>query len=312
MNTPQRYPNLFIVGAPKSGTTAMARHLQIHPDIYTPLQKEFTFFGKDLIRYAELISEQRYLDWFKDWEEEKYALDASPTYLYSQTAPYEFKDKSPGCKAIIMLRNPLEVAYSMYFEALQGGREDRDSFETAWNMEEKRLNGVGIPKNARLEYTTRYKSLGLYSQHVQHYWNVLGKENVHIIIFDDFKIDNKLSYIKLLNFLEIPLVLPNEFRIHNPSTKSKFKFITHFATTPPTWMGQVGGLFLSKSTRWKIRNFIRQKNMTEIKKAKISQKMQLVLTEHYSAEIDSLSALLNRDLSNWKSSIPLDTVEAGK
>jgi len=300
MTRTSRYPNLFIVGAPKSGTTAMSKHLMSHPDIYTPLQKEFTFFGKDLVRYAPLPSEGSYLGWFKSWTHERYALDASPTYLYSKSAPYEFLEKSPDSKVIIMIRNPIEVAYSMYFEALLGGREDQDTFEKAWVLEPRRIEGQNIPKNARLEFTTRYQSLGMYTEQINHYVEVFGKDNVHIILFDDFKQSNKASYEKLLRFLNLPFVYPQEFKIHNPSTAARFTTITHFATTPPRWLGKVGSLFLSKSVRWKIRNFIRQKNMKEVKKPPISKETKEKLLKHYSEEIDNLSNLLDRDLSHWK------------
>lgn len=300
MTKTQRYPNLFIVGAPKSGTTAMSKHLMSHPDIYTPLQKEFTFFGNDLVRYAPVPSEKSYLGWFESWKSERYALDASPTYLYSMTAPYEFLEKSPDSKVIIMIRNPIEVAYSMYFEALLGGREDQDSFELAWKLEVKRINGQNIPKNARLEYTTRYQSLGMYANHINHYTKIFGKENVHIIMFDDFKKNNKICYEKLLEFLSLPNVYPKEFKVHNPSTAARFTSITHFATTPPRWLGKVGGLFLSKSVRWRIRNYIRQKNMKEVKKPPIAKETRAKLLEHYSEEIEKLSNLLGRDLSHWR------------
>jgi hypothetical protein len=295
-----RYPNLFIVGAPKSGTTAMARHLVAHPDIYTPLQKEFTYFGKDLVRYAELITEKAYLNWFEAWKEESYALDASPTYLYSKSAPYEFLEKSPDAKIVIMLRNPVEVAYSMYFEALFGDREDIKTFEEAWALESKRLNGEGIPPHARLEYTTRYQSLGLYSRHVEHYKNVFGAENVHIILFDDFKESNKASYEGLLDFLGLPYIYPDSFKVHNPSKVARSPKLTHFVTTPPKWMGTVGSFFLPKSTRWKIRDFIKNKNTKVADKPVISIETKEMLQVHYANEIIELENLLARSLAKWK------------
>ncbi|MBU2877830.1 sulfotransferase family protein [Aliiglaciecola lipolytica] len=294
------YPNLFIVGAPKSGTTAMARHLVAHPGIYTPLQKEFTYFGKDLVRYAELITEKAYLKWFEAWKDEKYALDASPFYLYSDSAPREFLEKSPDAKIIIMLRNPVEVAYSMYFEALFGNREDAKTFEEAWELESKRLQGECMPTNARLEYTTRYQSLGLYSSHITHYRNIFGADNVHIILFDDFKDNNQVCYEKLLDFLGLPYIYPESFKVHNPSKIARSPKLTHFVTTPPKWMGTVGSFILPKTTRWKIRDFIKNKNMKIVDKPKIAPATKAMLQAHYAEEIVELENLLDRSLSQWK------------
>ncbi|WJG10462.1 sulfotransferase [Aliiglaciecola sp. LCG003] len=299
MSSLARYPNLYIVGAPKSGTTAMARHLMAHPDIYTPLQKEFTFFGKDLVRYAELINEKSYLNWFKEWDDETYALDASPTYLYSESAPYEFLEKSPDSKVVIMLRNPVEVAYSMFYEAKFSTREVVNTFEEAWDLEPSRITGDNIPKNARLEYTTRYQSLGLYCDHVEHYLKVMGKENVHIIWFDDFKNNNKASYTGLLDFLGLPHICPAEFQVHNPSKVARSAKLTHFVTTPPKWMGTIGSLFLPKATRWKIRNYVRLKNMKKVEKPRIDPATKAMLQNHYSGDVKRLEKLLNVNLEHW-------------
>lgn len=295
----KKYPNLFIVGAPKSGTTALAKYLATHRDVYAPLQKEFTFFGKDLVRYAELITKKAYLKWFEPWNKQKYALDASPSYLYSKDAPFEMLQVSPNSKAIIMLRNPAEVAYSMYFEALSCARENVENFEDAWDLEPARVAGENIPPLARLEMTTRYQTIGRYFDFVDHYINVFGEDNVHVIIYDDFKANTKGSYTKLLNFLDLPEEFPEEFKVHNPSTRARFAFISHFASTPPKWMGTVGSFFLPKSVRWKIRDFIAKKNAVPIDKPKIKLETSLKLKLFFREDIKKLEKLLARDLSLW-------------
>lgn len=299
MNTPQRYPNLFIVGAPKSGTTSMAKYLSSHDDIYTPLQKEFTYFGSDLVRYATMIETEQYLKWFEPWGVQKYALDASPFYLYSKSAPTEMLKQSPDAKFIIMLRKPSQVAHSMYFQARFGGGEDQDDFEKAWELEQDRLQGKHIPPLARLEFTTRYQSIGKYSEYVKNYFDVCGQDNVHVILFDELKSNPRETYEQLLAFLDLDIQLPEEFTVANASKKAMFPALTRFVSSPPKWMGQATGWLLPKETRWKIRNFIKQKNTVAAEKPKISEAMQNRLDSHFINDIKALEKLLAKDLSAW-------------
>src|ERR1700722_14074148 len=83
-------PNLFIVGAPKSGTTAVASYLGSHPDVFVA-GKELSYFGSDLeFRGVNggrwRIGYDTYLEWFAGHGEEKYRTDRSVFYLYSARA----------------------------------------------------------------------------------------------------------------------------------------------------------------------------------------------------------------------------------
>jgi hypothetical protein len=294
-----RYPNLFIVGAPKSGTTSMAKYLSTHPNIYAPLQKEFTYFGEDLVKYATIIEERQYLRWFEPWNDQYFGLDASPFYLYSKTAPYEMLQKSPDAKFIIMLRKPSQVAYSMYFQALFGGGEDEKEFAKAWELERKRINGRSIPKRARLEFTTRYQSIGKYADYVKNYLKACGKDRVHIIFFEELKNSPVETYQKLLAFLQLENHLPADFAVSNPSKKALFPALTRFVSSPPRWMGYASSWILPKATRWKIRNFIKKKNTVPMEKPKLTEEMSSKLDEYFKSDVKQLEKLLSIDLSHW-------------
>ncbi|MFQ5570582.1 MAG: sulfotransferase, partial [Rhodothermales bacterium] len=109
-------PDFFIVGAPKCGTTAMFRYLQEHPEIYLP-KKEFHHFGSDL-RPPNYQGRNRdravYLSLFAGVTTEKRIGEASVWYLYSKKAAREIKAFAPEADVIIMLRNPVEMMYSLY------------------------------------------------------------------------------------------------------------------------------------------------------------------------------------------------------
>lgn len=294
-----RYPNLFIVGAPKSGTTAMAKYLNSHPDIFAPAQKEFWFFGNDLKRYKAGPTDVQYLEWFTKWNNEIYALDASPFYLYSMSAPSEIKDKVKNPKIIIMLRNPTDLVHSMYHQNCFVGAEDKDSFQKAWDLEEVRLKGSAIPIKCKLEMSIRYKTIGQFSLYVKNYIDHLGKDNVHVIFYDDFKIDAKKCFEHLLHFLNLNTVYPENFEVVNASKKARVPGVTDFFTHPPAWMGSLGSVFISKENRRKIRDFVIKKNTKPTKNPELSNGMTSQLNEYFRADIVRLETLLGKDLGSW-------------
>ena len=137
-----KIPNFFIVGAPKCGTTAMNDYLDQHPDVFMA-HKELHYFGNDL-QVKNRISEQEYLQHFKDAVNEKIIGEASVWYLFSATAAKEIKSFSPDAKVLIMLRNPVDVIYSLHSQHLYDGNEDVLDFESALALDDERKAGRGI------------------------------------------------------------------------------------------------------------------------------------------------------------------------
>src|SRR3974390_940759 len=103
----RRKPNFFIVGAPKSGTSAMSQYLSEHPDIYMA-KKEMNFFGEDL-RFGRRIWRRdlgSYLNEFKTCNSQRRAGEASVWYLFSSRAAEEIRAFDPNSRIIVMLREP--------------------------------------------------------------------------------------------------------------------------------------------------------------------------------------------------------------
>src|SRR3954462_2607244 len=100
MNT----PNLFIVGAPKCGTTAWVEYLRTHPDIFFPNSKEDCFFALDLPKFRFIHSEAEYSRLFAGSGDAKYVGEASAMYLFSKAAPNAMRDYNAAAKILIFLR----------------------------------------------------------------------------------------------------------------------------------------------------------------------------------------------------------------
>ena len=124
-------PNLFIIGAPKCGTTSIYSFLKQHPEIYMPDFKEPHYFGSDLNKKKGVYidTEEEYLSLFIESKNEIFIGEASTYYLYSNLAPMEIFKFNPDSKIIIALRNPIDLIYSLHSQYFFSGNENVLDFE---------------------------------------------------------------------------------------------------------------------------------------------------------------------------------------
>jgi len=299
-------PNFFIVGAAKSGTTALYTYLKQHPEIFMYDRKETRFFGSDLYeRFPHFHLFHRpdldeYLSYFKDVTFEKRIGEATPSYLVSERAAKEIKEFNSKAKIIIMLRNPVDLLYSVHSQHIYDGSENIYDFWKAINatMEERQK----ISRNKEKPFVDKYYYMELpkFYKQVKRYLDVFGKENVHIIIFDDFKNDTRKCYIETLKFLEVSLDFEPEFKIVNPNKVIRSKKLKSLLESPP----YVVKLFV-KIIPYNIRRELFNKlwdfsTSTKYKpRPPLDESIRKKLQFQFKEEIEKLSLLINRDLTHW-------------
>jgi len=120
-------PNLFIVGAPKCGTTFLYEKLQNHPDLFFSKTKELNYFSyHQLKKYSfykdyKTRSESKYLSFYQKADQQKYLVDASVSYFTYDEVPKSIKDFNSESKIILLIRNPAKRAYSHYLMDIRMG-----------------------------------------------------------------------------------------------------------------------------------------------------------------------------------------------
>ena len=291
-------PNLFIVGAAKSGTTSLHNYLNQHPDVFmcTPKEPHFLInneIGKDRIPIG-ISSENEYRNLFIEGKGEKYRGESSVMYLMFPeiVIPKINQQYGEECKIIIMLRNPIERAYSGFQHVKRYNvKEDCTDFKSAWNISEERYF-------SKLDMTpaSRYKELGMYHKQVKSYLN--GIKNVHIIIYDDYQNDSQKEMKKVFDFLGLNIINIDSEKRHMVGgwqwkdkktkklmmkknlLKSVFKIIIPF-----------------KSLRKNIRTEIQDRNTSRV--PEICKDDREMLKEFYKEDVNQLSVLLGRDLNYW-------------
>lgn len=293
-------PNFFIVGAPKCGTTALYAYLRQHPDVFMPATKEPNFFGTDLERRrSQGLTEAQYLSLFEPAGSASRVGEASVRYLYSRTAAAEIAKFSPGAKAIIMLRNPVDTMYSMHAELVYGGSEDLADFGMALDAEPDRLEGRRIPAGANKPAALFYRDGARFTDQVARYFHELGRENVHVIMYDDFRDDPLSVYRQTLAFLGVDEGFTPQMDVINASKQPRSRFVRHLLTQPPGWLRGAVRRVLPADRRRRVFRSVKQLNARTAPRAPMDPELRHQLTAEFAPEVERLGLLLQRDLSAW-------------
>ena len=293
-------PNFFIVGAPKCGTSAMYDYLKPHPEIFMPAYKEPHFFARDFqgSRFERFRKEEDYLALFAQATTEKRVGEASVWYLYSHCAAQEIKDYAPDAQIIIMLRSPVDMIYSLYHQLLYTLCEDIPVFEEALAAEPDRKQGRRMPPGLHImPESLYYHDTAGFTEQVKRYFDVFGRDRVHVIIYDDFKADTPKVYRETLEFLGVNPDFVPDIEIVNPNKYSRNPGLQRFLMEPPSWLMAVGKKVLpvARPIYWKLRKI----NTNYQPRPSLDPAVKAQLQREFLPEVEQLSKLLGRDLTYW-------------
>ena len=303
-----RKANFFIVGAPKCGTTAMTDYLSQHPEIFMPEYKDAFTFGSDLSFIHNIshppdkyrVPVDMFQSWFDGVTTEKRYGDATVWHLYSQRAASEIKEFNPDAKIIIQLRNPVDMMYSLHSHQLFDLNEELEDFEEALAAEEDRKMGRRIPATAYNPSGLCYRSVARFTEQVRRYFDVFGRDQVHVIIFDDLTKDTAMVYRKTLEFLEVDPAYQAKLQIVNTMKQVLSKRFMHFIVNPPRWIAPLGNRLSRVAWLRKIvYDLLVRFNTIEKRRPPMDPVLRKQLQEEFRSEVKSLSDLLGRDLTHW-------------
>lgn len=220
-------PDFFLIGAPRSGTTALSEHLKSHPDIFFSEPKEINYFNTDFLSsLGKLYTEKEYLNvYFSGANKYKRAGEGSIFYLYSTVAVKNILKFNPNAKFIVMLRNPVDMAYSLYSKMLSWGAENIKDFEKAWNMQTDRSRGKYLPAFCKNPKLLQYGSICKVGEQLQRLYGQVNSKQVFVIFFEDFKSNPLKVYKQVLKFLEVDYDGREDFPVINQHTDANYIFM---------------------------------------------------------------------------------------
>ena len=284
-------PNFFIVGAPKSGTTNISYYLIQHTQVFMPENLEPYYFARlDIPQNyeREIISdEKKYLNLFKNAKNCKAIGESSPVYLYCPHSALEIKNRFPNSKIIISLRNPIEIAYSEYFSLKFMGFDKNRSFNELLDSSKEQLDQNEFHIDSLLE-------AGFYSKHIKRFQKIFSKNQIKIIIFEEY-IKNTIPTINsILSFLDIDKSIA-----FKTAPKGAYKVPRNFASQK-----LMNNSTFRKTAKFIIPTAARQKIgerflVKESSRPVLKQNERQRLKETYQDDVENLAKLLGRSLP-WK------------
>ncbi|MDK2596376.1 sulfotransferase domain-containing protein [Pseudoalteromonas obscura] len=273
------YPNLFVVGAPRSGTTAMCLYLKQHPSIHVSILKEPHYFATDLMVQPHAITETS--DYLKLFANSAINAEGSVWYLTSKAAAHNIHTHCKGAKVIIMLRRPWEQIQSLHSLYLRTGNEDQSDLERAISLCKNRREGKCIPPASYFHDGLQYLNNASYYQHVKRYIEIFGK-NVKVILFDDFIKDTRRIMAETFDFIGAAPFDDIEFDQQQATLKIRNTALRQLKQLPDNIRNKLH------------RNHVRVHKTGQV--SSMSRPLKQYLMNYYYTDIQSTANLLERDL----------------
>jgi Sulfotransferase family len=304
---PARVPNFFIVGHPKGGTTALYEMLRRHPQIYMPELKEPRFFDRELhaglrqtATHPDTLDE--YLALFNAATPEQRAGEASPDYLRSQMAARRIAELEPEARIIAILREPASFLRSMHLELLKDHVETEKDLRKAIAREEHKrraseIQGVSNPDGFR--YTAERVQ---YVQQLGRFHAVFPREQVLVLIYDDFRADNEGTLRQVLRFLDVDDTLAIDAVEVNPTVRVRSPRLYSLVRSLYLGRGPLGGAAkaaIKALTPQRLRDHGLRALRRRILYGGVSrpdEELMLELRRRFKGEVVALSEYLDRDL----------------
>ena len=291
-------PNLLIVGAAKSGTTSLHNYLKQHSDIFMSDHKEPHFFINNEIgtnRIPKGISKyDDYIALFKNSESYWYRGESSAMYLQFPDISIKNINKylNDDVKIIIMLRNPIERAFSGYQHVKRYNVMENLDFEDAIKECENRYF-----INTNFTPSSRYINIGLYYTMVKKFKDNFG-ENMHIVIYDDFIADTQNELSKIFSFLNISdFVINTNEKYMVGGWQWKNSFLKKLFLKKNLLNKFIRFILPFQSFKKILRNRLVQVFSTPVVKMKDTTKSSL--QNLYKEDLKKLSTIIDRDLKIW-------------
>lgn len=290
-------PNFFIIGAPKSGTTSLAAYLRDHPEIFVSKPKEPFYFNTDS-SYRDVLSLDAYNSLFeKACTKHKAVGEASVLYLYSKTAVPNILQYNPDAKFIVMLRNPVDMAYSWHYQLLYAQLQRIEDFKDAWNLQVELAESPQAKSWIRDPHLLLYGEICKLGDQIDRLLKFLSKEKLLIICFDDIKNNPKNVYETTLSFLHVSSDNRTDFPIYNENKINRFVWIRRLQNT----LVKLKNKYFDRPTSITgVFNLLSRYNTEGYKRPSLDQEFRAELVEYFREDVQRLSSLINRDLSHWQ------------
>ncbi|MCW3057590.1 MAG: sulfotransferase [Solirubrobacterales bacterium] len=304
----KRIPDFFIVGHAKSGTTALYGMLRRHPQIYMPDNKEPWYFADELRVRAPPRPEgtpktlDEYLSLFAAAGPEQRVGEASALYLWSHTAASAIAAVQPAARIVAILREPASFLRSLHMQFVASYVETETDLRKALELEPARRQGRSIPKHSYWPRTLLYSDHVRYVEQLKRYHAVFPREQVLVLIYEDFRRDNEAAVRQVLDFLDVDDEHPIDVLEANPTVavrSGQLHGLVHAVSVGrgPVSLAVKGTIKSLTPRRWRH-------DLLRVTKQRVvygevpapDEALMLELRRRFEPEVVALSEFMGRDL----------------
>jgi hypothetical protein len=316
------FPDFFVVGAPRCGTTALSRYLSQHPQVCFSRPKEPHYFARfDLQQLEERGWRAEYPRFFAHHHEGHRAVgEGSVSYLYFEETLEFITRINPQARLIAMLRNPMEMLPSYHLRMLFILEEDVDSFAAAWDLQEVRARGERVPRLCTDPRLLLYGEVGRLGEQVDRMFRVAGRERCLVLFHDDLLRDPRSVYRQVLDFIGLDDDGRTEFPSRQPSRRYRHRWLQRLVYKPPVAHGGLleerlaragyeaegrnpkagaKGSGRKKPLPLRLHRRLRKWNRVVAQPEPLDERLRALLREHFAADVEKLAKLTQRDLDHW-------------
>ena len=309
MNSSPRFPDFFVVGAPRCGTTSLCRYLARNPQICFSRPKEPHYFSRlDHIPGPDELNQDYLQPNFGHFDPSNRAIgEGSVSYLYLPGTIERINHINPQARFIVLVRNPLEMLPSYHLRMRFLLQEDEPDFQKAWELEAARARGERIPKHCLDRRLLFYSQAAAYGVQIERLFRVAGRERSHVMVFDDRKLDPLGEYRRVLDFLGVDYDGQTEFESRYESQMFRYRWLQSLLFIPATSGGKTAKTLQQRSRRYnpdgsKRKGLIKRLtglNKVPMRPERLTPQMVDTVRETLHDDLAHLSRLLDRDLSSW-------------
>jgi hypothetical protein len=296
-------PNFLLIGAAKSGTSSVFAYLGQHPEVFISPAKEPNYFalagqqvcyagpGDSIVNQTSITRRDAYEALFRSARQGMAVGEASTLYLYMPTAAEAIRREVPDARLLAILRDPAERAYSSYLHMRRDGREPLDSFEAALDAEEARVR-------ANWEHLWHYSRLGFYHAQLRRYYDRFPRAQIRVWLYEELEREPERVLCEVFTFLGVdPTFVPDMSVKHKVAGTPRSRAL-HAVLTRPNPAKTLAKRLLPSHIRGRLYGSLMQKNIVS-QRERLRPEVRLRLQHLYRGDVESLSALLGRDLSAW-------------